>query len=136
GRVGGEASAEAAHRVLGRGGRDLNVEELRRDGAKLVGRAGGETIAANELDEGREHVDRELTAESQDVAVVVARDLVVPRAVEVAHALAFDVERLDGDRALLVLLAVTSACCIREVVGVRLDDHRPAETELLEDVLG
>ena len=35
-----------------------------------------------------------------------------------------------------MLLAVTSACCIREVVGVRLDDHRPAETELLEDVLG
>jgi hypothetical protein len=56
--------------------------------------------------------------------------------VEVAHALPLEVDRLDGDRALFVLLQVAAPGCVRQVVRVDLDDHRSPELQLDRDVLG
>ena len=118
------------------GAGDLYCQQLGRRASQLVHGAGREAIATDELDVRRQHIHGELATDAQRVAVVVTVHFVVPLVVEVAHPLVLGVDRLDGDRALLVLLSIAAPGRVGQVVGVCLDDHRPAEIELLDDVLG
>src|SRR5690348_3162458 len=90
----GELRTEGLERIGGRPTGKMEGEQLARGLAERVPTERFTSVEASELEIGREHLRRS-SVEAEDATIIVARELVQPKVVEVVQPLGRLIDRLD-----------------------------------------
>src|SRR6476661_3766829 len=134
--VGGEPGLEPVERVARHDPPEVATEELQRRPTELLAFEARSGVEPDQLRVRREDVAGPARLGPEGAPEVRARKLVQRGVVVVPEDLVREVDRLGDAAGLHVGVAIARRRGVRQIPGVQLDRHRPAEPELLLDLVG